>query len=470
MNRKQLTLLVVVGLLLGGLAWYASSTRQQEYEKRDAGVGEKLLGDFPADNVAQLTVKSRDGEVNLLKQDTWVVKERSGYPASFGSISELVRKLWDLKPVQSQKVGQSQWGRLELLAPDAKDAGTNTATLVDLKDKDGKTIRSVLLGKKQMRDSGGQFGGYPVGRWLAVPDNKETVFLVGEAFAEVETKPENWVEKEFFKVEKIQAISLVSTNATNSWSLSRTNETADWVMAEPRAGEELDKSKTSGFNWALSSPSFNDVYPKDAPEVKDAFTHPTTVQLRTFEGFAYTLGVGSQPDSDSFYVTVAATADLPKERAAPADEKAEDKEKNQKAWQEAQDKLKAKLKKEQGLEKWVFKVAKWTVDSVLKDRSGLMTEKKSETPDASGPGSVKLDASETDLDVTPPPLPNVNAGVVPPLAVPTPTPPAPVTIKAPPLPVAVPTPAPTQPAPGADAKPAPAVTNAPPAPPAAPKP
>ena len=42
MNRKQLTLLIVVGLVLGGLAWYASFSRQKEYDQRDAGIGEKL--------------------------------------------------------------------------------------------------------------------------------------------------------------------------------------------------------------------------------------------------------------------------------------------------------------------------------------------------------------------------------------------------------------------------------------------
>jgi hypothetical protein len=99
---------------------------------------------------------------------------------------------------------------------------------------------------------------------------------------------------------------------------------------------------------------------------------------------------------------VGVSADLPKARTAPADESAEDKEKNEKAWTEAQDKLKEKLRKEQALGNWVFKVAKWTVDSVLKDRSALMVEKKAEgAPDA---GAV------------PPPLPGLpDPGSPPPL-------------------------------------------------------
>ncbi len=409
MNRKQLTLLVVLGLLLGGLALYFNNNRQAEFSARDAGVGEKLLGEFPANDVTQVTIKTRDGEVNVAKSGDqgWTVKERANYPASFSEVAELVRKLWELKPVQSQKVGASQWSRLELAAPDAKDAGTNTATLVDLKGKDGKTIRSVLLGKKQMRESGGQFGGFPVGRWIALPDNKETVFVVSETFNEIEPKPESWLNKDFFKVEKLKSISFTSTNDTHSWSLVRTNESGEWSMVDKKDEEDLDKGKLSSFNWAFSSPSFNDVYAKDAEPVKDAFATPSKIALETFEGFRYDLQVGTQPDGESFYLTVATAAELPKERTAPADEKAEDKEKNEKTWKEAQDKLKEKLKKEQALNGWVYKVSKWTVDSVLKDRSSLMAEKKAASTNG------------TPAEIVPPPLPPTGGlDPVPPLKLP----------------------------------------------------
>lgn len=396
MNQKQLTILVVVGLLLGGLAFLVKQSRQKDFESRDVGVGQKLLEDFPTTDVAGVTIKTHEAEVNLAKGEVWTVKERSDYPAAFAEVADLVRKLWELKAAQSQKVGPSQWARLGLAAPDAKDAGTNVATVVELKGKDGKVLRTVYLGKKQMRDSGGQFGGYPVGRWVAIPSNKETVFLTSETFNEAEAKIDTWLSKDFFKVEKLKSISLISTNATNSWSASRTNETSDWVLADLKPEENPDKSKMSGFNWALSSPSFSDVHPKDAEPVKDAFAQATTVKLSTFEGFEYEVKVGAQPDADSFYIAVGVSADLPKERAVPADEKPEDKEKAEKAWKESQEKLTEKLKKEQAFGNWVYKVAKWTVDSVLKDRASFMVDKKAEAPAAGG-----------DASVSPPPLPGL---------------------------------------------------------------
>lgn len=417
MNRKQLFLLVVAGLLLGGLAFYFSRSYRAEYETRGAGIGERLLGDFPANDVGQVTLRGHDGEVNLVKKDVWVVRERSDYPASFSEISELVRKLWELKPVQSEEVGASQWGRVDLVDPAKAEAGTtNTATVVELKDKDGKPVRSLWLGKKQMRSSGGdEFGGFPVGRWVALPETRDRVFVVSETFSEVEPKPENWLSKDFFKVEKLRAISRISAEATNTWSLARTNETADWVLVDAQPDETVDKSKLSSFNWAFSSPSFNDVYAKDADAVKDAFAQPTTLKLATFGGFEYTVLVGTQPDADSYYLQVATSADLPKERVAPADEKPEDKEKNDKTWKDEQDKLKEKLKKEQALANWVYKVSKWTVDSVLKGRGALLTEKKDEAADTAP--SAALGDLNLPTSAPIPPLPG-EFQIQPPLAPP----------------------------------------------------
>ncbi|MGE3308943.1 MAG: DUF4340 domain-containing protein [Limisphaerales bacterium] len=415
MNRKQLTLLIVVGLVLGGLALMFRNSRDQEFQRRDVGIGEKLLGDFPSEDIVAVTIKSRDGEVNLAKEGVWVVRERSSYPASFSQISELVRKLWDLKPAQSQNVGQSQWGRLELLPPDSKDAGTNTATLVELKAKDGKIVGAVLLGKKQMRDSGSPGGGYPVGRWIALPGKTDTVFVASETFSDIEPKPEAWLNKDaFLKVEKLKSISLVATNPAQSWSLVRTNETSDWAFVEPREGEDLDKGKVSSLNWAFSSPSFTDVQKRDSETLKDPFASPSVIRMGTFEGFTYEITVSSPNESDNYWLTVSASADLPKERVAPADESAEDKEKNEKAWKEQQDKLKEKLKKEQALAGWAFQVAKWTVDSVLKDRSALLAEKKA--PDAGAP------ATEGGFNATPPPLPGAEPDS-PPVVVPLDPPP-----------------------------------------------
>ena len=62
-----------------------------------------------------------------------------------------------MKAVQTEQVGASQYARLELQAP---GDGEGKGTLVELKGKDGKAMKSIVLGKKQTKKSeGGPFGG-----------------------------------------------------------------------------------------------------------------------------------------------------------------------------------------------------------------------------------------------------------------------------------------------------------------------
>src|SRR5207248_10742234 len=61
-------------------------------------------------------------QLNLVRQDdNWTIRERYGYPANFREISDFLRKLWDLKVVQTEQIGPSQFARLELTEPGRAD-------------------------------------------------------------------------------------------------------------------------------------------------------------------------------------------------------------------------------------------------------------------------------------------------------------------------------------------------------------
>jgi len=375
MNRKQLLFVLVAGLVLGGIGLYLNRQKSASYASTSKLAASRLLGDFPINDIALVTIRQSSNEVNLVKASVWDVKERGNYPANASEIIEFARKLWDLRPAQSQQIGPSQLGRMELLPPD--QGGTNSGTLVELKAADGKLIRSVLLGKKSVRggaDDGMGGGGFPNGRWIYLPDKPGTVYLVSESFADVEPKPEHWLDKDFFKVEKAKAIAVQFPEATNSWKVTRETETGEWKLADAKAGEKLDSAKTSGLSYALSSPSFTDVAVGLTP-AQTGLDHPTTVSLETFDHFTYTLRIGAKTN-DTVYLTVAVAADFPKERTPGKDEKPEDKAKLDQAFKEQQKKLEDKLAAETKLTKTTYLVSNWTVDSLLKPRATLMVEEK----------------------------------------------------------------------------------------------
>jgi len=407
MNRKQLILLIVVGVVVGGFGLYSYKARNSSWEDSSAKLGQKIVKNFPINDVDRIVIKQSSGQLNLAKKsDIWAVQERSNYPANFETISELLRKVWDLKIAQPVEVGATSLGRLELLPP---ERGTNSGTLVEFKDKSGKTINSLLLGKKHMRESKGesQFGGggWPDGRYLMVGNDVQTVAVVSEPFSNVEAKPEEWLNKDFFKVEKLKSISVTTTNATNNWKLSRDSETNEWKLADLKANEQVDTGKISWVNSALSSPSFSDVATNTAPEAT-GLNKPLLAKLETVDGFNYEIKAGNKasPDKDDYFFQISVAGNFPKERVAGKDEKPEDKTKLDKEFQEKIKKLEEKLKTEKAYEKWTYVVSKWTIDPLFKERKDLLVEKKEEPKAADKKEEPKVDQKTVALPPTPIPV------------------------------------------------------------------
>jgi hypothetical protein len=380
MNRKQLQLIIILFVVIGGAGLLLMNRNKASWQAADQQMGQKLIKDFPLNDVAHIVIKQPNGELNLVKKnEQWTVQERSGYPANFTEISDLLKKIWELKVTRPVKVSEAQLSRLQLLPP---DKGTNAGTLMEFKDKDDKPLAALLLGKKSMKESPGNSpfggGGWPDGRFLMLAKNPQSAALVKEPLANVEAKPDPWLNKDFFKVEKVRSISLVSTNATNSWRLSRESETNDWKLADLKADEQLDAAKASGVPNPLSSPSFLDVVPFGEKPDEAGMDKPTVVTVETLNNFTYTLKVGKKAGDENYRLAMTVTADLPKERTPGKDEKPEEKEKFDKEFKEQQAKLAEKLKQEKNFEKWTYLVSTWTLDPLLKERSQLLVEKKPE--------------------------------------------------------------------------------------------
>jgi hypothetical protein len=228
-------------------------------------------------------------------------------------------------------------------------------------------------------------------------DDVKTVALVSDPL-NVDGKPEDWLNKDWFKVEKVKSVSVLTTNATNNWKLSRETENGEWKLTDSKADENADSGKASGLNFLLSSPSFNDVMVDSMPE-KTGLDKPTTATVETFEGFVYTIKLAKIPSGEENYAfQVSVAGNFPKERAPGKDEKKEDKEKLDKEFADSHKKLEDKLKNEKQFEKWTYNVAKWTVDNLLKERKDFLAEKKEEpkADEAKPADAPKADVKPTD--------------------------------------------------------------------------
>jgi hypothetical protein len=384
MNTKQLAILVAVGLALGGAGLYVRNQQSAGYRQSSAQLGGALLSGFDASALSGLRITQGTNQLNILKSgNDWTVKERGGYPANFSSIQEFVRKLVDLKATQPVQVGPSRLPVLELVAPDQ-----GPGVLVELLGADGKTARSLLLGKKHTKGGGqedpgmgGMGGGWPIGRYIMVDNKIETVALVNEPLANAEPKADQWLEKDWFKVEQPVSVTVTHPEATNSFSLTRTNEFSEWTLVGAKAEEKVDTAKTGVFSSLLSSPSFDDVI-VDPQAGALGLDKPLEAKIRTANGWTYTVKVGKAQEGDRYPVQVTTEAQLLTQRTPAKDETKEDTEKFSKEFAERLKKQQDKLAGEQARGRWTYLVSKWTIDSILKNRSELMVDpKKDAAPD-----------------------------------------------------------------------------------------
>jgi hypothetical protein len=407
MNRKQLILLLVALAIIGGACLVLLQRHQQSWTESETQIGQKLFKNYKLNDIAAIDIR---GETNLTleRKDTgWCVAQRGDYPANLTQIKELLLKMGDLKIVQSDPIGASQLARMHLAEP---GKGPDSAILLEFKDAQGKPLESLLLGKKHTQKSDRpapmQYGdeGFADGRYVMLGGDTKTVLTISDALNTVDPKAADWLNKDFFKVEKPQTISFVSTNATNSWKLSRASESAPWVMAEPKAGEVLDTNKASSLTSALSFPSFVDVAMDAAPD-KTGLDQPLIVTIETFDHFTYRLKIGHKTPENDYNLNVAVTAEIPAARVTGKDEKADEKAKLDKEFQEKTKQQQDKLQQEKSLAKWTYLVNNWLVDPFIRDRAQLMVEKQTEKKEA----AATSDDKPTPEPVEPDNIPTLSA-------------------------------------------------------------
>jgi hypothetical protein len=229
-----------------------------------------------------------------------------------------------------------------------------------------------------------------------VGNDPKTVGLVSEPFANIEAKAEEWIDKEFFKIENHKSIAVTGATPTNTWTVAKESTTNEWKLADAKAKEELDNGKASAVTTALSYPSFSDVAVNATPD-KTGLDKPTVAKIETFDGFRYEVKLGKKlDDRDDHYMQVAVRGNFPKERTPGKDEKPEDKEKLDKEFKDKLSKHEEKLKNEKRFEQWVYTVPKYTVEPLLKGRQELLKEepkaeeKKEETTSSSSTESRPL--------------------------------------------------------------------------------
>jgi Domain of unknown function (DUF4340) len=374
MNRSQfLTVLAALVVLAAAAAWVTWSDRSA-WSGGDSRAGQKAVAGLKINDVAEIVIRDPSGELHLERaQAGWSVRERAEFAADTDRVAGLLVKLAEARVVQSEPLIESQRARLDLVEPGDKSSGAGTS--VELKDAKGGSLGRLLLGKKIMKSPAMASLGRPeadaTGRYLVAGGDEKTVLAVGDPLNEAEAKAQDWLVKDLLRVEGAKTISS-SKDGKLRWTVTRNTESANWNLAGTRDKPDLQKATdlASSLGWV----NLVDVV-ADPVRTDTGLDHAIVIKAETFDGLKYTLSVGKQSGTN-YYVRVAVAGEPAKTRKPAKNEKAEDKMKNDKAFDEARKKLVEKVEREKKLESWTYLVAKTSLDPLLRDRQQLMPEKK----------------------------------------------------------------------------------------------
>ncbi len=376
MNRRQfLILLAVLAVLTAGGAAVLQSDRSG-WKTAETRAGQKVVPGLRISEVAEIAIKDAAGELHLVKGASgWTVRERADFAADTERVGELLIKLAELKIVQDEILPENQRARLQLVEP--KDKATQDAgTLLELKDAKGAPLARLLLGKKVLKNTEAASlarGEDPAaGRYLVAGTDAGRMLAVSEPFTQVEPKAEAWIVKDLIRIDQVKSLAATGRDGKPRWVVIRDSESVDWKFAGSKQKPDLQKATdlASSVSWM----NLVDVV-ADPANAGTGLDRAVVIRVQTFDGPSYTLRIGNEAGGN-YYVGVAAAGEPQKTRVPAKNEKAEDKAKNDKEFEERRKKLVEKLEREKKLDRWAYRVAKAGIDPLLRDRAQLLPEKK----------------------------------------------------------------------------------------------
>ncbi|TDU72939.1 uncharacterized protein DUF4340 [Prosthecobacter fusiformis] len=383
--KKILILLIILGGLIATAVVYQGQQNAMLNGTASQGVKlrERLLPDLNVAAVKKIRIVDAKSEATIaINNDGKGAKvvERSGYPASVSRVKSILSELYEQFIASKQEVRKGAWAEIQVHPPG--DGKEGTGTLVELIGDEGKVIRSLVLGK-QIEVMGGrsstQFDG-GTQRFVRIPEDGDTIWVISNSFMDLEPNPDGWLDKAFFNVGSIKEASVTHPQPEESWKVSRKVENIpDYELVDAKTGEGLDATKVT-INSLLSTPVFNDVFPKE--QMAEIFKGASKAKLVTYDGFTYDLQIvkKSKDGSDRYYLTVDVSADIPATRPPVKDEKEADKKAADEEFAAKKKTAEEKLAKEKAFSGWGFEVSEYTINNLLKKRSEIVKVVATATP------------------------------------------------------------------------------------------
>ncbi len=251
MTKTRFIVFSLITVVLIGVAWMVSRQRVPQTELSKSALSPGLIERI--NGASRIEIRTRGEDTTLVKRDDkWVLEERQGYPASFTQVQELAFALTELNIIEPKTKDKARYPELGVEDIDAKDA---ESTSITLKDRQGQTLASLIVGKERIAKGGSLRSRY-VRR-----AGEEQAFLV-EGDLDVSGEAADWMDKDLVDIssERIQSV-IITHPGGETVSLSRESaKEPNFKLAGIKPGHKLRSQVTlNSIASSLQALSFQDV-------------------------------------------------------------------------------------------------------------------------------------------------------------------------------------------------------------------
>ena len=301
MNARVAAILVVLLAVLGGGGAALPAAGGRAPPGNVGALGRTLFKDLQGRRHRRDHDRGTKATLTLKRKDErWVIAERADFPADLSRVREFVLKAIGLKVGQSEPLGEKDRARLQprrLAAPKVEFLGA-----------DGKDPRRLHRRHKYFkREVENPDKAIPDGRFVALPGEAGTAYLVADPLTQASGKTAEWIERTSFQVEKVKTLQ-VRYPGGEAWRIDRAADNAEWKLAGAKPGEKLDISRANAATYSLSLLELADVAPKGAKDT--GLDKPVLINATTLGNAVYSIKVGKLV-KDNYYVSFTASGVKP---------------------------------------------------------------------------------------------------------------------------------------------------------------
>lgn len=277
MRLDKFANIFLLTIIIGGGAVYLFNQQEQQIADQDAGHVYLTSLANRINDVSQLIITESNQTTHLqLKNDTWGVTEKDGYPADFSKVKQLILTLSDMKTVESKTSKPENYGRLGVQA--VGEQGEEDSKEIKLLDKAGNVIESVIIGKKRLSKTPGS------GASIYVRKSNDTESWLVTGNIALPQSHKDWLNRAVININssRVQAVKVHHTDNT-VLSISKKDKTDKHFSVDdlPAQVQLKSESITDSIASSLQNVTLDDVNARGKFKIADNVI--AKVEFKTFD-------------------------------------------------------------------------------------------------------------------------------------------------------------------------------------------